>query len=61
MRQLGIFPSQVAEVVRSPAYRERDENGNERFYGAVGGRHVRVVVASDDPTFVKTVHERKPW
>lgn len=59
MRQLGMSPREVARVVRSPAHRDQDENGNPRFSGVAGGRRIRVVLALDEPTLVKTVRERK--
>lgn len=59
MRHLKVTIAEVETVVAAPEAIDEDENGNSRYHGDVRGRVIRVVVAADEPDFVKSVHERK--
>lgn len=58
MRLYRVTIADVERIVANPAQTGQDARGNTSLDGLIGGRRVRVVVASDDSDFVTTVPER---
>lgn len=44
--------------MENPLGKDFDQYGNARYLGYVGGQLCRVVVASDDPDTIITIHDR---
>jgi hypothetical protein len=59
MRWKGWTQREILQVISNPAKVDADKSGNSRYFGYIRGDLVRVVVATDDPDVVVTVHPRR--
>lgn len=60
MKLYGVSRAQAAAIARWGEQDGADARGNARRIGWVDGRRIRVIVASDDPELVVTIHFRRP-
>jgi hypothetical protein len=60
MRRRKITPADVEAIVANPEKSDVDDSGKIRHYGtAANGRYIRIVLASENPDHVVSVHERR--
>lgn len=60
LKLYGVNQVEARRIARWGTKDGVDRDGNPRYVGRVGGVLIRVVVGSDDPDFVVTVHDRRP-
>jgi len=58
-RSLGASLAAVERLIDDPLRIESDEDGRSLYSGFLGGVHVRVVVALDEPELIVTIHEKR--
>ena len=60
MRHLRVTPADIEAIVGQPERSDVDDSGKVRHYGIAGnGRRIRIVLASENPDHVVSVHERR--